>query len=502
MRSFYNCHLVFEEEEIRSEDVRSVQSFASGELEYEESVATSVASHVVDSLDSNLICRPSTKSIRLVLAFTIYVISGTCSTVFMKLQAIALYNYPNFTNLFSCFLFIPLCFLYIIPMIHFGESITSEQQSISKHHFAIMGALDCLSTLMQTFSAVYLPGSLLVLLPQACIPLSMLFSRKLLNKQYQWMQYFGSFVVILGILVVLEPELSHRHAPDFICEAINLEDDCSICRIEETEDGCMSHISNSNSQDPNLFATYVSMASNDTANEENRVCSWIPESAASSERWLTLSWSLVLILSCIPLTLSTIYKEALLSSEGKGVNAIYLSGWIVNFQTIYAAILAAPAGMAMSPPVYPQDLLQHLKDGWKCYLHGIGSIDTGCHPDDDCGEAAFYFNICLIFSLIYVLSMMAVIKWGSTSLLFLGTTLMVPFSNVAFCSMGTPFHVSDLIGLIVILAGLLLYSISENETKYEQQNQDVEVPTAPASNNYDNSQLIEPLLSQRAGAYV
>lgn len=494
MRSIYNCHLKDEKDANLADEI-SVQSFASGELEYEESVVSQV-----DSLVSNPINRRDAKNVRLILAFIILVVGGTGSTVFMKLQAIALHNYPNFTNIFSCFLFIPLCFMYIIPMIHFGKSITSEQRSISKHHFAIMGALDCMSTLMQLFSAVYLPGPLLVLLPQICIPLSMLFSRKLLNKKYRRIQYIGSFVVVVGILVVLEPELSHRHAPDFICEAINLENDCSICQFEETEDGCLSHRSNTNLQEE-VFFLRLAAITNDTSSKGDRLCSWIPESTATSERWLTLSWSVVMILSCIPLTLSTIYKEMMLSSEDKGVDAIYLNGWVVLFQTIYAAILAAPAGMTLSPPIYPHDLLSNLYDGWKCYYSGIGSITTGCHPDH-CAEAAFYFNMCMVFSVIYLLSLMAVIQWGSASLSFLATTLMVPLGNLVFCVMGTPFHSSDLIGLFVILGGLVIYGLPKNgKMRGEQDQHDAVVSMATASND-DVSHLGEPLLGQQTSAYV
>jgi len=230
------------------------------------------------------------------------------------------------------------------------------------------------------------------------------------------------------------------------------------------------------------------------------------ESTASGERWLTLLWSILLILSCLPMTLSTIYKEILLSSDKKGIDIIYLNGWVSIFQTLYSALLAGPAGMAMTPPVYPHDILQNLKDGWQCYYSGINSIVSGCHPDS-CAGGAIYINVGLVLNFIFVLSTMFVIRWGSTSLLFLALTIMVPLGNLAFYALGTAFRSSDLIGLMVILVGLTLYRFSNSEKKYENQdnsNQSLnlsfeEMEATIANSEDDASSLRQPLLQRRTG---
>ena len=77
-----------------------------------------------------------------------------------------MYNYPNFLNLFTTFMYIPFSFAYIIPMLRYGNSITPEQTSIPKRVFAVMGALDGLSGIMQIFASTYLGGSLIILLTQ------------------------------------------------------------------------------------------------------------------------------------------------------------------------------------------------------------------------------------------------------------------------------------------------------------------------------------------------
>lgn len=61
---------------------------------------------------------------------------------------------------------IPFSFAYIIPMVRYGSSITPEQTRVPKKVFAVMGALDALSGIMQIFASTYLGGSLLILLAQ------------------------------------------------------------------------------------------------------------------------------------------------------------------------------------------------------------------------------------------------------------------------------------------------------------------------------------------------
>ena len=75
----------------------------------------------------------------------------------------------------------------------------------------------------QVFASIYLPGPLLILLPQAAIPISMAFSNRITGERFRLFQYAGAIVVIVGILVVLEPLMSHRNSPDNVCEAIDMD---------------------------------------------------------------------------------------------------------------------------------------------------------------------------------------------------------------------------------------------------------------------------------------
>ncbi len=297
--------------------------------------------------------------VKLVLSFILLLISGTCTVVFMKLQAIPMYNYPNFLNLFCHFCYIPLSFLYIIPMIRYGTRITAEQIAMSRTPFLIMGALDCLASTLQLFAAMYVPGNLLVLLPQAVIPCSMALSYMLRRERYHWRQYTGALIVLLGLVVVLEPVLTFHHSPDYYCEAVSIDNDCTVCQSETTQQSCLSHV-----QPIGDVSEYANL------------CQWLPyQQASKKDDELTFGWSLLLLASAIPMTLSAMYKQVAL--DVAELDPVYLNGWISIFQFLFALLVAVPA--AWLTRVAPFDVPQNMWDGLLCFLgHGAYILGPVC----------------------------------------------------------------------------------------------------------------------------
>jgi uncharacterized membrane protein len=142
----------------------------------------------------------------LVVAFLSMLFVGTGNRIFMKLQTIPMYNYPFFLNMLTTFVYVPACFAYIIPMQLFGTAITPEQRAIPRHKFAVMGLLDAVAGIMGTFAVNYISNaSMIVLLQQAAIPISMVISRCFLGARYTVYQYVGASVVIAGIITTLIP---------------------------------------------------------------------------------------------------------------------------------------------------------------------------------------------------------------------------------------------------------------------------------------------------------
>jgi drug/metabolite transporter (DMT)-like permease len=369
------------------------------------------------------------------------------------------YNYPNFLILFVNFMYIPICFAYLLPSAHFGWfhqtvpaiehwwSIVSSRRSL-----IVMGFLDGMASCIQILSAVHLPGPLVVLLPQAVIPMSMLLSNCLLHERFHHCQVIGAVVVVLGILVVLEPVVTQRLSPDYYCQALsNLEngrgeDACSICKVENSQDSCLSHVFNYDDDaivvlqqqrhhESIITGTADGYSNNNNTFNNNLLCDWVPfEDATREEEFLMLVWSLVLIASCIPLTLSTVYKQMALGTDDESMrqqppflDPIFLSGWISVYQFLFSVPVAISSGLVSSPPVPPTDLMQNLWNGLRCYALGMSFIKSGCHIDDLCsGSATFYVNLSLVINIGYTITMILVVKYGSMVLLFAALTIMVP----------------------------------------------------------------------------
>ncbi|KAL3795523.1 hypothetical protein HJC23_009236 [Cyclotella cryptica] len=442
-----------------------------------------------DGVSSNTNASRSSKNeTKLLLSFFLMLIIGTLNKIFQKLQAIPMYNYPNSLNLLQNFVYVPLCFIYIIPVAKFGllgNAIPTEVSKMSKKPFVIMGLLDCVTCLLMTYAAVHLPGSLLILLPQAAIPISMLLSNRIKGEKYKSYQYLGAMVVIMGIMVVLEPLMTRRHRADYVCQAVDEAEFCALCSEETLQDGCLSHRTKGESKFQALFGesmldytTYshdvlLGYGEDSTASTsgiddpDGSVCKWIPASSSTasstSESSSTiLLWSIVTILACIPMTMSSIYKEMTLSGDSSNVDIdpIFLNGWVAFFQFLFSFPLAFPAGMTSNPPVTPSELPSNILDGIKCYV-GKGTIDGGCHPDHLCHLAPLYVNMFLLFNVGFNILIVYILKFGSANVLFMAGTIMVPLGNVAFALPfmpgSMPLHDSDISGLIVIITGLVTY---------------------------------------------
>ena len=326
------------------------------------------------------------------IVFALMVVVGLGNKVLNKEMTIPMHNYPNFLNLLTTFVFIPVCFFYIIPAVRWGY-IPAEQLTFDKKKsFFVMGGLDGIAGILQTFSATYLDGPLLILLGQAAIPVSMVLSKLLLKAKYSGFQYLGAAIVVGGLFIVLSPTLSGSGG--------------------------------------------------------------------------SLLWAAMMIVSCIPMALSSVYKEIALGETE--LDPVYLNGWIAAFQFGFALLFCVPASLATSPPVPIPDLPENLWNGMRCYI-GIDSLtcpegsSSDCVPDN-CSSSPLYVNLYLLFNQAYNLLIILILKYGSANLLFLALTLQVPLGNAAFTLPFLPGHkplqFTDIIGLVVICVGLICYRFS------------------------------------------
>lgn len=120
------------------------------------------------------------------------------------------------------------------------------------------------------------------------------------------------------------------------------------------------------------------------------------------------------------------------------------------------------------------ELPANLYDGLQCYMGHSTRVSTeeasselygasgdGSEIMDECGSAPLYVNLYLVFNLTYNILMIVILKYGSANILYLGSTALVPLTNVAFALPMMPGHKptkpSDVVGLFVIMTGIFLY---------------------------------------------
>jgi drug/metabolite transporter (DMT)-like permease len=169
-------------------------------------------------------------------------------------------------------------------------------------------------------------------------------------------------------------------------------------------------------------------------------------------------WVIVMLLSCVPMTLSSVYKEKALGDVD--IDVVYLNGWVAVYQFLTCIPFAIPSAYAVGLTV--SDVPSSVSNGFRCYIgHNSVTTATSSTPLDDCSRSTAFVNIYLIFNLSYNILIILILKYGSANILWLALTIMVPMGNAAFALDFVPGHKpmkgTDIGGLVVIMTGLIVY---------------------------------------------
>lgn len=356
----------------------------------------------------------------LVVAFIAMLFFQLGNRIYGRLMTYPMHNYPAFVNVLSVGMYVPMCFLYILPMLRYGAAITKEQIDIPKYKFAIMGGYDSVAGIMQSFAVNYISNAgTIVLVQQSAIPISMAISVYSLGAKYSNAQYSGAAVVLIGIAVVLIPQLWPNVLPI---------DTGSI------------HVHGHGSEAPPT----VPLSMNTSGTSE-------------------LMWIFIMVVSCVPMVLSSVYKEKALGELD--IDVVYLNGWVAVFQFLISIPLTVPSSWAIG--METSAIMPNLYAGLKCYF-GINTVVDGSYgsmPLDNCEMAPLYVNLYMFFNVVYNILIVVILKYGSSNILWLSSTIIVPLSNIAFSLDFMPGHKPltefDVWGLVVIMVGLIVYRFSE-----------------------------------------
>lgn len=175
-------------------------------------------------------------------------------------------------------------------------------------------------------------------------------------------------------------------------------------------------------------------------------------------------WSFVFFLSNVPNALSSVYKE--IAFRDQPMDAYYLNAWVALFQVGVSLIFAVPCapvqGIAIS------EIPENFVDGAQCYLLGKNSIqncpsDSDTCTNDDCGPAFRLVTTYMGFNILYNIFIVLILKFGSAALMFIASAVIIPIANICFTfefimgKYATTLRTTDIVGLVVILGGLIIY---------------------------------------------
>jgi drug/metabolite transporter (DMT)-like permease len=383
----------------------------------------------------------------LVIYFLLMLVFALGNRIFGRLQVYPMHNYPLFVSNLSVVIYIPICFAYIIPILSYTNIISKEQTEIPKYKFAVMGYYDSIAGIMQTYAVNYITSaSTVVLVQQSAIPISMVVSSLTLNSKYTVSQYIGATIVMSGIVFVLIPEF-----------------------IGSTNTIATSSEISSESNMGSFFTASSSSSSSILSSRDSSSIHFNSSSISISSNSSELLWIAILVISCIPMCLSSVYKEKALGETE--IDCTYLNGWVAIFQFLIAIPLMIPSATVQGIPV--SNIIPNLYDGMLCWF-GVNTITDDYNPYnqplDNCTNAPLFVNLYLVFNVLYNFLIVIILKYGSANILWLASTMIVPMSNVVFSLKfipnSEPMGVMDIVGLIVIMFGLVIYRFNNQLSEF------------------------------------
>jgi drug/metabolite transporter (DMT)-like permease len=203
-----------------------------------------------------------------------------------------------------------------------------------------------------------------------------------------------------------------------------------------------------------------------------------------------VAWAIVLMLSCVPMCLSSVYKEKALGDVD--IDPVYMNGWVAVYQFLFSIPLLLPSAVASNVSI--QDLPDNLWNGMRCLAkYDTQMVAADGLTVDNCHWGPAYVGIYIMFNVGYNILIILILKYGSSNVLWLAMTVMVPLTNFSFTLPFMPNRQNitweDVVGLCVIMAGLLIYRF------YEKLKNAIKARFAAPEPAADNTQ---PLLIQQS----
>lgn len=356
----------------------------------------------------NLLWYLNPKNSFLLLLTIALILIGTTNRVLFKKMLIPMYNYPYFISQLTTTVYIPIFWPVVWGLMLFTSRITPDMRAFPIWKFFVMGALDAGSGVLMIFGGNQTSGAMQQLLIQGAIPFTMFFSwlvstpfiAHILKEQLHVRYRWGHYLGAFIIIVGIVVALLHA---------------------------------------------------------------FLYSSGASGN---TVFGIIVFFLSSTPTAFSGVYKE--IAFKGADLDIYYVNAWVALWQFLVGLLFLPITAIPGFGGLTFDEIPGNLNDGALCLFAGENSITTGAHPDD-CTWAWTMVLGYIAANIAYNIVILLVIKYGSAALLYVASAVVLPLANIAFTldfimgNQAQNLSVYDIVGLVVILIGLLIYRSTSEE---------------------------------------
>ncbi|KAL5368370.1 transporter [Cryptosporidium parvum] len=378
------------------------------------------------------VIKPCKENFFLIVCMMSLLISSVFNSVFFKKMTSAMPNHVWFLTQLTSALYIPL-FGLVLLISYFRGELSRDNLEFPMSKFWMMGFFDAFSSILTLLASTHTSGVMQVVLGQICTPITLVMLSSICKDRFHKLQYIGATVMVMGIFIVKST---------------------LILGIRKS-----SGAENSNQ----------------------------------------LIFNILFVIACIPASASSVYKD-LSFREYSSLNENYLQFCVAATQVIIGFILVPINSLSILGPqkIEMNQIPSLLFDGANCLFLKRNSITESCggelqRPCDNCNSAQFPVLIYFIANVICNVFSVLVLKHGTASTGFIVSTLRLPVTTLVFFSPrlvgkeATEPKVEDLIGILILILGLILYRLGS--VKINQEEEEIQTEEEPERDYYELSSM-------------
>ena len=308
-------------------------------------------------------------------------------------------HYEFYGNQFNVFLYVLLAALVVLHKRLRHGAHWWHKQDLPLNVLCFMGFLDAAGSILSTMGGAYTAGAVQTLLNQVIIPMTLALSFLFLGQRFTPAQSVGALIIFVGAGIAIVP-------------------------------------------------SFLGGGSDPGTDDDGDGVAAPPTS--------TVAGVLLFFSSIVPGAFSNVYKEWGFAQFT--VDLYYLTTCVSAIQVLFGFAFLPLLQMPAFGGIPLRDIPQQFTLGFQCML-GHNSL-----PGDDCGDALETMIGYVLVNFLFNVLQLLITKHGGATLLVISAALSLPVTNFAFSMpwiMGEdtePYNVYDVVALVVVLGGFLLYS--------------------------------------------